>query len=134
MTEPPPVSSRCGIPCLQQKKTDLTLTSWTRSQTSLDVSSTDASSGGEMPALLNSTSTDSYSARTASNMPRTASSSATSQASARSVPGDSSWRSTPTTVAPSSLKRRTVSAPMPLAAPVTMQTFPSRRATQPPVA
>ena len=84
-----------------------------------------------MPALLNSTSIVPYSARTAANISRTASSSATSQASARSTSGESSRRSTPTTVAPSSLKRRTVSAPMPLAAPVTTQTFPSRRAHQP---
>ena len=59
MTEPPPVSSMCGMPCLQQKKTDLTLTSCTRSHTSVSVSSTEASSGGEMPALLNSTSIES---------------------------------------------------------------------------
>ena len=56
MTEPPPVSSRCGMPCLQQRKTDLRLTSWTRCQVSSVVSSTEASLIGEMPALLNSTS------------------------------------------------------------------------------
>ena len=44
-----------GIPNLQQKKTDFRLTLMTRSQTSVSVSSTEASSIGEMPALLNST-------------------------------------------------------------------------------
>ena len=56
MTEPPPVSSRCGIPCLQHRNTDLRLTSWTCCQVSTDVSSTEASLTGEMPALLKSTS------------------------------------------------------------------------------
>src|SRR3954447_16801931 len=130
MTDPPPPSSRWGMPYLQQKKTDFTFTACTRSHTSTSVSSTEASSGGEMPALLNSTSMRSYAARTASYIERTASSSATSQANARSTPGESAARSTPTTIAPSSLKRRAVSAPMPLAAPVMTQTLPSSRPTR----
>ena len=44
------------MPCLQHRNTDLRLTSCTRCHASSDVSSTDASSFGEMPALLNSTS------------------------------------------------------------------------------
>ena len=52
ITEPPPRSSRCGIPCLQQRKTPRVFTAWTRSQASTDVSSTEASSSGEIPALL----------------------------------------------------------------------------------
>ena len=56
ITEPPPPSSRCGMPYLQQRKTDLRFTSCTRCQASSEVSSTDASSFGEMPALLKSTS------------------------------------------------------------------------------
>ena len=44
------------MPCLQHRNTDLRLTSCTRCHASSDVSSTDASSGGEMPALLKSTS------------------------------------------------------------------------------
>ena len=57
MTEPPrSFSSRCGMPCLQHRKTDLRLTSCTRCHASSVVSSTEASSLGEMPALLKSTS------------------------------------------------------------------------------
>ncbi len=52
MTEPPPVSSRWGMPCLQHRNTDRTLTAWTFSHTSSDVSSTEASSGGEMPGVV----------------------------------------------------------------------------------
>ena len=44
------------MPCLQQKNTDLRLTSCTRCQASNVVSSTEVSSSGEMPALLNRTS------------------------------------------------------------------------------
>ena len=52
ITEPPPRSSRYGMPCLQQRKTPFVLTSWTRCHASTLVSRTDASSPGEMPALL----------------------------------------------------------------------------------
>src|SRR5436190_3869466 len=51
-TDPPPRSSRYGIPCLHQRKTPLAFTSWKRCQASTDVSRMDASSAGEMPALL----------------------------------------------------------------------------------
>ena len=44
------------MPCLQQRKTPRRLTSWTRCQASSVVSSTEVSSVGLMPALLNSTS------------------------------------------------------------------------------
>ena len=57
MIDPPPLSSRCGMPNLQHRKTDLRLTFCTRSQASTEVSRIEASSSGEMPALLNSTST-----------------------------------------------------------------------------
>ena len=52
MTEPPPVSSRCGIPCLQHRKTDLRLTSCTRCHASSEVSSTEASSSGGDPGVV----------------------------------------------------------------------------------
>ena len=52
------------MPCLQHRKTDLRLTSCTRCHASSDVSSTDVSSSGEMPALLKSTSTRPNSSRT----------------------------------------------------------------------
>ena len=44
------------MPCLQQRKTDFRLTSCTRCQASSEVSSTETSSSGLMPALLKSTS------------------------------------------------------------------------------
>ncbi len=53
----------------------------------------------------------------------TAASSVTSTARARS-PGESSRRSTPTTIAPSWEKRSAVAEPMPPAAPVMTQTLP----------
>ena len=40
------------MPCLQQRKTPRRLTSWTRCQASSEVSSTDSSSVGLMPALF----------------------------------------------------------------------------------
>src|SRR5581483_11452897 len=52
MTLPPPRVSRWGMPCLQQRNTPFVFTSCTRSQASTVVSRTDASSAGEMPALL----------------------------------------------------------------------------------
>ena len=73
ITEPPPASSRCGMPCLQQRNTDLRFTSCTRCQASSDVSSTETSSGGEMPALLKSTSIRPNSSRTRVYMPSTCS-------------------------------------------------------------
>ena len=56
ITDPPFPASRCGIPCLQQRKTLRRFTSCTRCQTSIGVSRTEASSVGLMPALLKSTS------------------------------------------------------------------------------
>src|SRR5262249_3917343 len=79
------------------------------------------------PALLKSTSIRPISAAAFAYISRTESSSATSACSARS-PSAPSARSTPTTRAPSSAKSRAVSAPIPLAAPVIPQTFPSSRA------
>ena len=64
MTEPPPDSSRWGMPCLQHRKTDSRLTFCTRCHAASVVSSTEASSVGEMPALLKSTSMRPNSART----------------------------------------------------------------------
>ena len=52
ITDPPPRSRRWGMPCLQQRKTPFVFTACTRSQASTLVSSTEASSPGEMPALL----------------------------------------------------------------------------------
>src|SRR5205807_4204102 len=52
ITDPPPRSSRCGMPCLQHRYTPFVLTSCTRCQASGSVSRIDASSAGEIPALL----------------------------------------------------------------------------------
>src|SRR3954452_7730923 len=114
------------MPCLQQRKTLFRFTSCTRCQASTLVSSTDTSSGGEMPALLKSTSIRPNASRVRSYISITASSSVTSAAIAMR-PGESSLRSTPTTCAPSSSNRRADSAPMPPAAPVITQTLPARR-------
>jgi hypothetical protein len=116
MTEPPPLSSRWGMPCLQHRKTDLRLTSCTRCHASSDVSSTETSSGGEMPALLNSTSMRPVLATRALVDAAHRSSSVTSTSSERSTSGDG-LRSTPTTDAPSARNSAAVSAPMPLAVP-----------------
>ena len=66
MTEPrgARLSSRWGIPCLQHRNTLRRLVACTRSHASRPVSSTEASSVGEMPALLNSTSIRPSSRRT----------------------------------------------------------------------
>ena len=67
ITEPragPSFSSRCGMPCLQHRNTLRRFTLCTRSHASSVVSSTEPSSFGEMPALLNSTSMRPYCPRT----------------------------------------------------------------------
>src|SRR3954463_11337187 len=79
-----------------------------------------------MPALLNSTSMRPNASRVRPYISITASSSVTSAAIAIR-PGESSVRSTPTTIAPSSSNRRAASAPMPPAAPVITHTLPARR-------
>ena len=112
------------MPCLQHRKTPRRLTSCTRCQASSEVSSTEASSAGLIPALLKRTSIRPSSSLARAYMPRTCSSSATSAWSASS-PSEPGSRSTPTTLAPSAANRRAASAPMPLAAPVITHTFPS---------
>src|SRR6266536_3599823 len=114
------------MPSLQQRNTLFRFTSCTRCQASSEVWSTDASSLGEIPALLNSTSMPPNSWLARAYMPRTWSSSVTSAWRARS-PAASGVRSTPTTFAPSSENSRAVSAPIPPAAPVITHTFPSSR-------
>src|SRR5665213_1094261 len=52
ITEPPPRSSKCGMPYLQQTNTPRVLTACTRSHASRPVSRIESSSAGEMPALL----------------------------------------------------------------------------------
>src|SRR5262245_44690619 len=87
-----------------------------------------------MPALLTSTSTPSHSRATAATAEFTCSSLVTSIATASALPplrvislatawAASLFRSAMATRAPSRAKRRAISLPMPLAAPVTMQTL-----------
>src|SRR5271167_5016039 len=122
MTEPPPPSSRWGMPCLQHRNTLRRLTSCTRSQAASVVSSTEPSSAGEMPALLTSTSMRPNSASASAYIALTCCSSVTSTFSDMS-PGAPSERSTPTTRAPSRWNTATVAAPIPPEAPVTTHTL-----------
>ena len=57
MIEPRPARCMCGITALQHRYTEVRLTSCTRHQASIPVTRMESSSGGEMPALLNATST-----------------------------------------------------------------------------
>src|SRR5271155_3109901 len=122
MTDPPPPSSRWGIPCLQHRNTLRRLTSWTCSHAASVVSSTEPSSAGEMPALLTSTSMRPNSATVSAYIAPTCCSSVTSTFSDMS-PGAPSDRSTPTTRAPSRWNTATVAAPIPPEAPVTTHTL-----------
>ena len=113
------------MPYLQHRNTDFRFTFCTRSQASTEVSRIEASSSGEMPALLKSTSILPNRSRASTYMPSTSSGFVTSAWMARS-PTASGLRSTPTTCAPSDWNRRADSAPMPLAVPVITQTLPSK--------
>src|SRR5215207_3270809 len=131
--DPPPRSSKYGIPYLQHRKTLLRFTSCTCCQASSSVSRIESSSGGEMPALLKSTSSPPKRSEASLYIPCTSSGFVTSAwmyrpsiSLAVSSPG-SSARSTTHKRAPSSAKRFAVSRPMPLAPPVMTATFPSRR-------
>src|SRR3954462_6244179 len=131
ITEPLPRSSRCGMPYLQHRYTEVRFTSCTRRQASSSVSRIESSSGGEMPALLNSTWSPPKRSIAAAYMPCTSSASVTSArtnspsiSSASAVPPSLSTSAT-TTRAPSAANRRALARPMPLAAPVMTATFPS---------
>ena len=78
MIEPRPARRMWGMACLQHRKTEVRLTSCTRRHTSRSVSRIESSSGGEMPALLNATSTAPYVSAAARNRPSTWSSTVTS--------------------------------------------------------
>src|SRR3954447_3679030 len=140
ITDPPPCSSRSGMPYLQHRYTEVRLTSCTRRQASSSVSRIESSSGGEMPALLNSTSRPpkrsiaaAYIARTSSALVTSARTNSPPISSACAVPPASS-RSATTTCAPSAANRRALARPIPLAAPVMTVTFPSSLpATAPPL-
>src|SRR3954454_16918644 len=95
-----------------------------RCQASSEVSRTEASSGGEMPAMLKRTSMRPCSARVREYIACTRASSVTS---ASCVTNSPALRSTPTTVAPSAANSSQVAAPIPPAAPGTTHTLPPSR-------
>src|SRR4051794_37490729 len=119
------------MPYLQHRYTEVRLTSCTRRQASSSVSRIESSSGGEMPALLNSTSSPpnrsiaaAYIAWTSSGSVTSARTNSPPTSSACALPPASS-RSATTTCAPSAANRRALARPMPLAAPVMTATLPS---------
>src|SRR6478752_5089696 len=118
---------------LQQRKTEVRLTSCTRRQASMPVTRMESSSGGEMPALLNAMSIRPKAPSVASYIAATSSSDVTSAwmnrpptSSAAAFPVSPS-RSATATLAPSPASRRAVASPMPLPPPVTTATRSSRR-------
>src|SRR3954451_4432200 len=133
MMEPPPCERICWMAYLLHKKTDVRLTSCTRRHASIPVVRIESSSGGEMPALLNATSSPPKVSTARSKSIRTSLSDVTSTATnsppislAAAAPVASST-SAHTTRAPSDANRRTVASPMPLPAPVTTATLPVSR-------
>src|SRR6266704_692073 len=133
ITDPLPCRCMYGITCLQHRYTEVRLTSWTRRQASRPVVSTESSSGGEMPALLNATSTrpcravtDSYICCTSSSLDTSAAMNMPSVSAATALPAASSM-STATTLAPSAASLRALARPMPLPAPVMTATRSCKR-------
>ena len=131
MIEPLPRACMCGIAALQQRYTEVRLTSCTRRQASSPVVRIESSSGGEMPALLKQTSRPPKRSTAVAYIAWTSAASVTSArtyspsiSSASAVPPASS-RSATTTCAPSAANRRALARPMPLAAPVMTATLPS---------
>ena len=111
------------MPCLQHRKTERRLTRCTRSQASSSVSRTDASSSGEIPALLKSTSMRPKRSR-ASRVQRADRVLVGDVGDDGVVAAGVGRTSTPTTRAPSRAQAGAVAAPMPPAAPVTTATLP----------
>ena len=120
-----------GRAALQQRYTEVRLTSCTRRHASRSVSRIESSSGGLIPALLNAMSSLPYFSTAVAKSRSTSSLLATSvctyvpPTSAASASPASSLRSATTTVAPSCANRRTVANPMPEQPPVTTATLPS---------
>src|SRR4051794_38873980 len=78
MIEPRPRACMCGSAALQHRYTEVRFTSCTRRHASRPVTRIESSSGGEMPALLNATSTEPYVSLAAANSASTPSGSVTS--------------------------------------------------------
>ena len=107
------------------------MTSWTRRQASRPVSRIESSSGGEMPALLNATSTEPKVVCAVRKAAATSASDVTSACtnrppvSAAAFSPAASSMSTATTCAPSVANRRAAASPIPLPAPVMTTVLPS---------
>src|ERR1700722_12566110 len=131
MIEPLPCRCMYGIASLQQRKTEVRLTSCTRRQASRPVVRIESSSAGEMPALLKATSTEPNASWAAAKARATSAASLTSALTNRppicsAAAWPASWsRSTTTTLAPSDANRAPVASPMPLPPPVTTAVRPS---------
>src|SRR6266700_2882436 len=135
ITAPLPWRCMYGITCLQHRYTEVRLTSWTRRQASRPVSRIESSSGGEMPALLNATSTEPKASCAVRKAAATSVSDVTSACtyrppvSAAAFSPAASSMSTATTCAPSAANRRAAASPIPLPAPVMTTVLPSNRCT-----
>ena len=132
ITEPPPLFSISGIANFPPRKTDLTLTAITRSQSATSRSTT--LPGSRVPALLYITSSPPYSCTHVLIRELTESESDTSTSMAMAWPPfslmklatSSAFRlrmSATTTAAPSSANRFELAAPMPEPPPVTIDTL-----------
>src|ERR671918_2089532 len=115
----------CVGACLDTRSVPVRLTRTTRSHSA--ASSRWIGPPPATPAAFSTTSIRPWSATTASTASRIDGSSATS--ATRTSPSGPGCRSTPTTFAPSTAKRRAHARPIPDAAPVTSATLPSRRPT-----
>src|SRR2546429_5151944 len=118
-------STMCVSACLHRRNVPVRFARITRSHSA--ASSRWIGPPPATPAALSTTSRRPWSRTTASIASRIDDSSATS--ATRSSPSGPGCRSTPTTFAPSSPKRRAHARPIPDAAPVTNATLPSRRPT-----
>ena len=138
MTEPPPLASSSGMPCLQTTYTPMTLTASTVSQTFSSLFVTELSSLGKIPALLYRTSSFPKALIAAATPAFTSASFATFIAIATALPPAdcavcttrwtaSRFMSQAATLAPSRAKRTVASAPMPEPAPVIKTTLPASR-------
>src|SRR3979409_2302951 len=133
MIEPLPCFCMCGIAYLQHRYTEVRFTCCTRCQASRPVVRIESSSGGEIPALLNATSSEPYWSTAVWNSAWTWASSETSvctnrplTSSAAALP-DSAETSAITTFAPSLASLRADASPIPLPPPVITATRPSKR-------
>src|SRR6266566_1275626 len=134
--EPPPRASMRGIACLQPRNWPLRLTATSRSKTAMSSVTMSVSTAlvEESVALLCNTSRPPNDSTAVSTMRTTLGSSETSTSAATALRSSPATRSASvplmsatTTEAPSRAIRRAVASPMPLPAPVTIATLPSRR-------